>query len=85
MIVGMIEMCIKEINIKSRLYNYYFEHLIKVKKKLETKSISADKNNYKGFVIYFTRYDDGKSIMLSLYYHELVGKIEKHQGKKTDS
>ena len=33
----------------------------------------------KDLVIYFTKYDYGKSIkMLSLYYHDVVGKIEKH-------
>ena len=33
--------------------------------------------------IYFTRYDRGKSErMLSLYYHELMGKINEHEGKK---
>ena len=40
------------------------------------------KKNYEGLVIYFTRYDREKSIkMLRLYYHELMGKIEEHQGK----
>ena len=34
-------------------------------------------------MIYFTRYVHKKSIkMLSLHYHELMGNIEKHEGKK---
>ena len=34
-------------------------------------------------VIYFTTYDHGKLIkMSSLYYHDLVGKIEEHDDKK---
>lgn len=33
-------------------------------------------------VIYFTRYDRGKPIrMLSVYCHELVGKVEEHNDK----
>ena len=33
--------------------------------------------------ICFTRYDCGLSMrILSLYYHKLMGKIEKHEGKK---
>ena len=38
--------------------------------------------SYKDLVFYSTRYDCGKTlIMLSLYYHELIGKIE-HEGEK---
>ena len=34
-------------------------------------------------MIYFTRCVNSQSIkMLSLHYHELLGKIEKHEGKK---
>ena len=34
-------------------------------------------------MIYFTRYVNSQSVkMLSLHYHELLGKIEKHEGKK---
>ena len=33
-------------------------------------------------MIYFTRYVHKMSVrMLSLYYHELIGKIEEHEGK----
>ena len=40
-------------------------------KKLETKNILINKKNYKDLVIYFTRYDDGKSIrILNLYFNE---------------
>ena len=39
--------------------------------------------NTKKFVIYFTRYILKKLIkMLSVRYHELMGKIEEPQGKK---
>ena len=34
-------------------------------------------------MIYFTRYVHSKSIkVLNLHYHELIGKIEEHEGKK---
>ena len=75
-------MHIKEINPINRVYNYYFVNLLKAKK-LETKNISIDEKNYKDLVIYFTRSVHIKSIqMLSLYSHELIGKIEEHEGKK---
>ena len=65
----------KEINIRNRDYKNDFDYLIKAEK-IETKSL-------KDLTIYFTRYDRGKSKrMLSLYYHELMGKINKHEGKK---
>ena len=68
-------MNIKEVNIKNRVYNYDFDHLIKEKK--ETKNILIDERNYKNLVIYFTRCVYSKSIkMPNLYYHELIGKIE---------
>ena len=53
-------------------------------KKLETQNILNDeKKIYKDLIIYFTRYVNSQSIkMLSLHYHELLGKIEKHKGKK---
>ena len=67
-------MRIKEINIKNRIYDY-FENLFKTKK-LETKNILTEKKNYKHLMIYFTRYDGGKSIrILSLYYNKLMGTI----------
>ena len=45
MIVGMYKMHTKEINIKNRVCNYYFNKLIKAKK------ILIDKKNYEDFVI----------------------------------
>ena len=72
-------MLIKELNI--RACDSYFDNLIKAKK-LETKYILIDEKNYKDIVVYFTRYVHNKSIKnLSLYYHELMGKIEKAEGK----
>ena len=59
-------------NIKNRVYDYYFDNLIKAKK-LETKRILINENNLKDLVICFTRYARSKSIkMLSLHYHELL-------------
>ena len=76
-------MLTKEINIKNRIYNYYFNNLMKAQK-LETKNIKIDEKMYIDFVIYFTRYVHSKSIkILTLYYHELVGKSEGHEGKTT--
>ena len=41
------------------------------------------KKNYKNLTNYFTRYAHSKSIKtLSLHYHELMGKIKEHEGKK---
>ena len=72
----------KEINIKNRVNNYYFDKLVKAKK-LEIKIILIDEKNCKDLVTYFTRYVHSKSIkMLSLYYYGLMGKIEEHEGKK---
>ena len=48
-------MYIKEINIKNRVYNCYFDNLIKARK-LETKKILNDEENYKVLMMYFTRY-----------------------------
>ena len=46
--------------------------------KLETKNVLIDEKNYKDLAIYFNRYDRSKLIkILSLYFHELIGKIEK--------
>ena len=72
-----------EINIKNRVYNY-FDSLVKVKK-LDTKIFLIDEKQYQDFVIYFTRYDRCKTItILSLYYHELMGRIREYQGKILD-
>ena len=75
-----IKMHFKELNIKNRIYNYYFGYLIKTKK-IDTKDVLVYEKNYKDLIIYFTRYDHGKS-MLSLYYHELMEKSEDYKGKK---
>ena len=41
------------------------------------------RKKYKDLAIYFTRYIHSKSIkMLSLHYHELMGKIKEHKGNK---
>ena len=64
------------VRILNRVYNYYFHNLVKAKKR-ETKSILIDEKNYTNLVIYFTIYVHSKSIkMLSLYYHELTGKVK---------
>ena len=74
-------MHIKEINFKNRVCNYYFDDLIKAKV-LKAKDISINEKNYKDLVIEFTRYLHSNLInMLSLHYHELMGKIEEHEGK----
>ena len=75
-------MHIHKINIKNRVYSYHFDNLVKAKK-LDTKNIFIDKKNYKDLMIYFTRYVHRKLIkVLSLHYHELMGKIKEHEGKK---
>ena len=67
MIVDIYKMQFKEISIKIRFYNYYFDYLVK---KIETKSILIDEKNHKEMTTDFTRYDWGRSIrMLNLYYH----------------
>ena len=75
-------MQIREINNKNRVYNYYFDNSIKVKK-LETKNIFIDKINYMNLVIIYTRHVRKKSIkMLSLHDHESIGKTEENEEKK---
>ena len=54
MIAGIYKIHIKEINIKNRVYCYYFDNLIRAKK-LETKNILIGEKNYKNLEIYFTR------------------------------
>ena len=61
--MGVYKMHVKEINVKSRVYNYYFGNLIKVKK-LETKDILIDKKNYKDLVIYLSKYVHSRPIKL---------------------
>ena len=76
--LGIYKMNIKESNIKSIVYSYYFDNLIRANK-IETENILIDVKNYKDLVAYFTRYVHQKLIkMLSLYYYDLIGKIEKH-------
>ena len=71
-------MYIKEINIKNQVCEY-FDNLIKPKK-LETKIY---KKNYKNLVIYFSRYDNGKSVrVLSLHHTKSMETIKEHEGKK---
>ena len=74
-------MHIQEININNRVYNYYFDNLVKAKM-LETENILINEKNYKDLVIYFTTYFHSEFIkMLRLCYHELMGTIEEHEGK----
>ena len=50
---------------------------------METKNILIDQKNLKYLTNYFTRYVHSNSInILRLDYHKLMGKIEKHEGKK---
>ena len=82
MIVGIYKIHAKKINIKNRVYNYYFDNLIKAKK-IETENNLMDEKNYKDLVIYFTRYIHSKSLKtLSMYYHGLMTKTEEHEGIK---
>ena len=68
-------MHIQEINITNGICNYHFDNLVKAKK-LKTKNILIDKKNNKDLTIYFSVYVHSKSIkMLSLHYHELIGKM----------
>ena len=69
-------MHVKEINIENRVYSYYFDNLVKIKK-LETKNTPVIEKNYKHLVIHFTRYVHSKlTKRLGLYYCELIGKIK---------
>ena len=64
-----------------RVYNYYLDNIVKVKE-LETKNILIDEKKYKDLGIYFTGYMHCKSIkMLSLFYHELMGKVKEREWK----
>ena len=59
-----------KINIKNQVYICCFDSLVKAKKKkkIGTKNILINEKHYKGLVIYFSRYDHGKTItMLNLY------------------
>ena len=63
------------------IYIYIFFDNLNKAKKLETKYL-IDKKNYNDLVIYFYRYVHSKlKKMLSLHYHELMGKIDDHEEK----
>ena len=75
-------MYIEEINSKNRVYKYYFDNLVKAKK-LENKKFQLMKKNYEDLVIYFARYVHSKTRkMLSLNYHEFMGKVKINGEKK---
>ena len=61
MIVSIYKIHAKVMNIKNRVYNYYFDNLVKTKK-LETKNIIIDEKNYKDLTTYFARYVHKRSI-----------------------
>ena len=70
----------KETNITNRAQNYY-DGLVNLAT-LKTKNIIIDEKNYKDWVIYFVRYVLKKSIeMMTMYYRELVEKIEEYDEK----
>ena len=74
-------MHVKEINIKNRVYNYYFDNLVKAKE-WDPKNILIDGKNYKNLVIYFTRYVHIKSIKILIpHYPKLMGKVKEQKGK----
>ena len=79
MIVSIYKRCISKESILKiiQLLSWLFSQ----SKKIETKIILIGKKSYKDLVTYFTKYLQNKSIkMLSLYYHELMGKVKKHEG-----
>ena len=69
-------MCANKVNIKNRVYNYYFDNLVRVKK-LETKSILIDEKHYR--IWWFTFLD---MIMVKSILIKLMGKIKEHKQKK---
>ena len=76
MIIDLYKLHLKKVNLKNRVYYYYFDNLTNAKK-IETKNILVGKKIYKDLVMSFAIYDWGKPIIiLSQYYHKLVGKIE---------
>ena len=81
MIVSKYKIYAKEINIKNRAYNYYFDNLVKAKK-LETKYYQIYEKNYENFVSFFSICVYSKSVkMLSLHYQELIGKVKEAKEK----
>ena len=74
-------MNVRDSNIKNRVYNYYFDNLVKARKS-ETKYFNG-REKHKDSVVYYTRYRHKISIrMWSLDYHELIGNIEELDRKK---
>ena len=74
-----IKTYIKQININHQVCNYYLDNLVK-SKKLETKK--NPREYYKEQTIYIIRYIYSKLIkVMSLYYHELIGKIKGNKAK----
>ena len=68
-----------------KLYAWWlWVYILKMQNNQKIKiSFLINEKNYNDMVIYFTRYVHSKSIkVLSLLYHELMGKIEEHEGKK---
>ena len=51
----------KEINVKNRVYNYFFDNAII---KRNGKIILITEKKYKDSVVYFARYNNGKSIKM---------------------
>ena len=81
MIVSIYKIYAKEINIKNRAYNYYFDNLVKAKM-LETKYYQIYEKNYENFVSYFSICVHSKSVkMLSLHYLESIGKVKEAKEK----
>ena len=80
-LTNLKQLIIPEIDTKNQVYKYYFDNLVKAKK-LETKNILIDKENYKDLTIYFIRHFHSMAIkMLSLHYHELMEKTEELEEK----
>ena len=88
MIVSVCKMNVRDSNIKNRVYNYYFDNLVKARKS-ETKYFNG-REKHKDSVVYYTRYRHKISIRMTLFtryiqildYHELIGNIEELDGKK---
>ena len=50
MIIDLYKLHLKKVNIKNRVYYYYFDNLTKAKE-IETKNILVDKKIYKDLVM----------------------------------
>ena len=55
MIASIYKMRMGEINIKNKVYNYYFDNSVKAKK-TDTNNILIGQKHCKNLMIYFTRY-----------------------------